>query len=129
MSRDDDSESRRKISNAFLDRRQDSLDHFRHQQRLTRTVYGRDKSAARAALGVQSSPGGVDEVAPGASVLDEMRRYRLMVCEEIDACRDNHFVGRWIAGCDSLRARIEADHFSHGEVGFELVTSWSSRCI
>lgn len=88
MSRDDDSESRRKISNAFLDRRQDSLDHFRHQQRLTRTVYGRDKSAARSALGVQSSPGGGDEVAPGASVLDEMRRYRLMVCEEIDALTD-----------------------------------------
>ena len=51
------------------------------------------------------------------------------VCEGIDACRDNHFAGRWIAGCDSLRTRIEADHSSHGEVGFELVTSWSSRCI
>ena len=50
-------------------------------------------------------------------------------CEGIDACRDNHFVGRWLAGCDSFSIRIEADHFSHGEVEFELVTSWYSRCI
>ena len=83
MSRDD-YDNRRRMSNAFLDRRQDRVDAFRDQQRLTRDVYeaqrAGDHAKVRSTLGV--SPSSVDEIEPEHA---DIHRRRLRVWEEIDA--------------------------------------------
>lgn len=94
MFRDDD--CRRRMSTAYLDRRQDRLDLMRNQQRRTRSIYegllAGSESTARAATGpLQSScDGGVAasrergrESAPA-----EIRRCRLAVLMRIESLTD-----------------------------------------
>lgn len=91
MSRDDD--TRRRMSNAYLDRRRDRLDLMRSQQRRTRAVYeglrDGDDLKVRAALGVPPANASADSVGLGSigmrTAYQEMERRKEGVLHEIAA--------------------------------------------